>query len=106
MGMQIADMVKATLERNKQKFPNNVPFVFKTPDNKNITILGNPDLGMVKVAMVGVRNRAVNDPFNFIKTDDGLSKCGEVWVNDLRLEGLNEQGGSAAIGNMDVKLAE
>ena len=106
MVMQIADMVKAKLERNKQKFPNNVPFVFKTPDNKNITILGNPDLGMVKVAMVGVRNRAVNDPFNFIKTDDGLSKCGEVWVNELRLEGLNEQGGSAAIGNMDVKLAD
>ncbi|MBL7789594.1 MAG: cell surface protein SprA [Chitinophagales bacterium] len=106
MVMQIADMVKAKLERNKQKFPTNVPFVFKTPDNKNITILGNPDLGMVKVAMVGVRNRAVNDPFNFIKNDDGLSKCGEVWVNELRLEGLNEQGGSAAIGNLDVKLAD
>lgn len=106
MVIQIADMVKAKLERNKQKFPTNVPFVFKTPDNKNITILGNPDLGMVKVAMVGVRNRAVNDPFNFIKNDDGLSKCGEVWVNELRLEGLNEQGGSAAIGNLDVKLAD
>lgn len=106
MVMQIANMVKAKLERNKQKFPTNVPFVFKTPDNKNITILGNPDLGMVKVAMVGVRNRAVNDPFNFIKNDDGLSKCGEVWVNELRLEGLNEQGGSAAIGNLDVKLAD
>ena len=106
MVMQIADMVKAKLERNKQKFPSNVPFVFKTTDNKNITILGNPDLGIVKVAMIGVRNRAVNDPYNFIKTDDGLSKCGEVWVNELRLEGLNEEGGSAAIGNVDIKLAD
>lgn len=106
MVMQIADMVNAKLRRNKQKFPTNVPFVFKTPDNKNITILGNPDLGIVKVAMIGVRNRAVNDPYNFITDDDGMSKCGEVWVNELRLEGLNEQGGSAAIGNMDIKLAD
>jgi cell surface protein SprA len=106
MIIQISEMVKAKLERNKRKFPTNTPFVFKTPDNKNITILGNPDLGIVKVAMIGVRNRAVNDPNNFISNDDGLSKCGEVWVNELRLEGLNEQGGSAAIGNVDIKLAD
>lgn len=106
MVLNIQEIVNAKLERNKRRFPSNTPFVFKTAANRNITILGNPDLGMVRVAMIGVRNRAVNDPNNFITNDDGLSKCGEVWVNELRLEGLNEQGGSAAIADLNFKLAD
>ena len=29
--------------------------------------------------------------------DDGLSKCGEIWLNELRLTDFDEQGGVAAI---------
>ncbi|MDA8556816.1 hypothetical protein N9K77_01565 [bacterium] len=32
--------------------------------------------------------------------DDGLEKCLEVWVNELRLSDFNENGGWAAIGRM------
>ena len=62
-----------------------------------IRIRGNPNLGFVKVFMIGVRNQ--NDLDN-----DGISA--EVWVNELRLEGLDERGGVAAIARADVQLAD
>ena len=63
---------------------------------KKIRVIGNPNLGLVKGVMIGVRNTA----------DDGLDKCLEVWVNELRLAGLNEQGGAAALARLDFQLAD
>ena len=66
------------------------------PDNANnrITILGNPSLGEVKTMMIGVRNIA------------GGLKSGEVWVNELRLQEVNNNGGWAASGNLNVQLSD
>jgi len=63
----------------------------------SMTIVGNPNLGTVKSVMVGVRNP--KDPGN-------LSHCVEVWVNELRLTDFNNQGGWAATGQMQLKLAD
>ena len=62
-----------------------------------IRIRGNPNLGFVKVFMIGVRNETDLD-------NDGITA--EVWVNELRLEGLDERGGVAAIARADVQLAD
>ncbi|WP_020536687.1 cell surface protein SprA [Lewinella cohaerens] len=67
----------------------------------NIKVRGNPNLGFVKVMMIGIRNPLV----------DGDAYAGaeypvEVWANELRLTGLNEKGGLAAIGRMDMQLAD
>ena len=59
-------------------------------------IKGNPDLGRVKGVMIGLRN----------KLDDGVPHDTEVWVNELRLNGLDERGGVAAIARMDINLAD
>ena len=56
--------------------------------------------------MIGVRNPKSNDPSNIWKPDDGLDKCIEVWVNELRLSDFNESGGWAAIGRMTANLAD
>ena len=56
--------------------------------------------------MIGVRNPKSNDPNNQWKPDDGLEKCLEVWVNELRLSDFNENGGWAAIGRMTANLAD
>ncbi len=66
------------------------------PDNKNnkITIMGNPTLGEVKTMMIGVRNLT------------GAVKSGEVWVNELRLQDVNNSGGWAASGNLNVQLSD
>ncbi|MDT0643366.1 cell surface protein SprA [Zunongwangia sp. F363] len=63
-----------------------------------IGIKGNPSFGNIRMLMLGVKNgtgaQAVQD------------LCGEVWFNELRLSGLNNEGGWAGIVNMDTNLAD
>lgn len=73
-----------------------VPFT-KSFGTYSVTIVGNPNLGNVKSIMVGVRNR---------KTPDRLSHCAEIWINELRLTDFNNQGGWAATGQVQTKLAD
>jgi cell surface protein SprA len=53
--------------------------------------------------MIGVRNPKKLTPQS---TDDGLAKCAEVWVNELRLTGFDNSGGEAATGRVTAKLAD
>lgn len=69
-----------------------------------IYIKGNPTLSDVRTIMVGVRNPR-NDPNN-PSGDDGANKCGEVWVNELRLTDFDKKGGWAAAARMTAKLAD
>ena len=57
-------------------------------------IKGNPNFGLVRTLMVGVKNNARNR----IK--------GEVWFNELRISDMNNKGGGAAVVNMDSNLAD
>ncbi len=61
-------------------------------------ITGNPTLGYVRNVMIGVRN-PVNDEFT-------NPYSGEVWVNELRLVGLEEKGGVAGLARLDADLAD
>ena len=94
--------------RNFNEFSNFERFTRIDPDNStsNITVVGNPNLQGLKTIMIGVRNPKSNDPNNQWKPDDGLDKCLEVWVNELRLSDFNENGGWAAIGRMTANLAD
>src|SRR6185437_5232370 len=38
--------------------------------------------------------------------DDGLPKCVEVWFDEMRMAGINDQAGYAAAGKMSVQLAD
>jgi cell surface protein SprA len=57
-------------------------------------IKGNPNFGDIRSLMIGVRNA----------TDGNI--CGEVWFNELRLSGLKNQGGYAAVMSMDANIAD
>ena len=63
------------------------------PNNK-VSVIGNPSLGEVKTMIIGVRNLTAS------------AKSGEVWVNELRLEDPNNEGGWAASGTMNVQLSD
>ncbi len=58
------------------------------------SVMGNPNLGEIRGIMIGVEN--TNAP----------SACGEIWVNELRLSSIDENGGWAALGRVDVNLAD
>tara|TARA_B100000035_G_scaffold82447_1_gene69099 strand:+ start:39481 stop:46905 length:7425 start_codon:yes stop_codon:yes gene_type:complete len=94
--------------RNASEFSNFDRYSRFDPDNpsSNITVVGNPNLQGVKTIMIGVRNPKSNDPNNQWQPDDGLEKCVEIWVNELRLSDFNENGGWAAIGRMTANLAD
>ncbi|MBI2731235.1 MAG: cell surface protein SprA [Sphingobacteriales bacterium] len=66
-------------------------------DGKSISVMGNPNLGEVRSLLVGLENPLDND---------GNAICAEVWINELRLSQLNEQGGWAAVGRVDIQLSD
>ncbi len=86
-------LTKLKVERNNNG--NNGLYYKRTlTDGKEYAILGNPNLGEIRVMYMGVENR---------KRENA---CTEVWVNELRLSGLDEKPGWAALGRVDFKLAD
>ncbi|HXH18740.1 MAG TPA: cell surface protein SprA, partial [Chitinophagales bacterium] len=81
------------------------PFVITDSKGNRFTVVGNPDLGLVKTAMLGIRNPKAT-LINGTLEDDGRPKCAEVWFNEFRLTGLDEEGGWAATARMETKLAD
>ncbi len=69
----------------------------RTIDNKTISILGNPNLGEVRGILFAIEN-----PLK----QDGAIITTEVWANELRLSQLDENGGWAALGRVDLTLAD
>ncbi|HSH65349.1 MAG TPA: cell surface protein SprA, partial [Bacteroidia bacterium] len=77
---------------------------FKLYDSDRlITIKGNPNLSAIRIIMIGVRNPS---KLNASDADDGKTKCGQVWVNELRLSDFTENGGWAANARLTAKLAD
>ena len=78
--------------------------IFETMDgDRRVSIKGNPNLSAVKIIMIGVRNPK---RFTLADADDGLTKCAQVWVNELRLTDFNESGGWAANARVTAKMAD
>ena len=69
-------------------------FAPRTLGQIRIGIRGNPSLGSIRSIMVGVKNI------------DDLAARGEVWFNELRLAGFDNDGGWAATASMDANLAD
>ncbi len=81
-----------------------VNFPYVTYDGLNkITILGVPAISDVMAIMVGVRNpkrQTVNSE------DDGLPKCAEIWLDELRLTGFNDKAGWAGLVRLSSELGD
>ncbi len=103
LDLVLDEFVRVKNERNNQGAPSYVPFQQVDDKGNTIIVVGNPNIGDAKTMMLGIANpKKSNDR----PQDDGLSKCGEVWFNELRMTGLNETPGYAASGNLSVQLAD
>ncbi|MFN3969230.1 cell surface protein SprA [Flavobacterium sp.] len=63
-------------------------------DVLRLGIKGNPNFGLVRTLMVGIKNN---------HTD---RVRGEVWFNELRIADMNNKGGMAAVLNVDSNMAD
>ena len=58
-------------------------------------IRGNPNFGLVRTLMVGIKNKSTTTNIR-----------GEVWFNELRLSGMDNKGGMASVVSLDTNLAD
>lgn len=106
--LEFKELTKAKQERNRALVSDPTVSVTKRyvidhgPRN-TIAIRGNPNLANIKSLMIGIRNPKKTGPND---GDDGLAKCVEVWVNELRLTDFDNKGGWASLGQVNVKLAD
>jgi cell surface protein SprA len=105
---RLEDLVELKRERNAEGFSLGEEFIRPAAIGSNeepryedhrIKIKGNPSVGQVKLVMVGIRNR------NTAYTGDQDFDV-EVWLNEMRLTGLDERGGAAAVARLDAQLAD
>ncbi|MBT8229672.1 MAG: cell surface protein SprA, partial [Bacteroidia bacterium] len=70
------------------------------PEGHRVTVRGNPNLGIIKGIQIGLRNISE-------RPDAPVTGfCGEVWVNELRVTGLQERGGVAGLARLDIQMAD
>jgi cell surface protein SprA len=89
-------LVQTKTQRDRIKFDTKIPYAVAVRDGglDSIFVKGSPNLGQVKSIMIGIRNRSQG------------SVCAELWVNELRLNGFDQQGGGAGLARLDIKAAD
>ncbi len=76
------------------------------PNELRLGIRGNPNFGLVRTLMVGIKNNTFNPPIPTGAASAPQNICGEVWFNELRLADMDNKGGMAAVINLDSNLAD
>lgn len=71
------------------------------PGRLRIGVRGNPNLGLVRTLMMGMKNNTETPAL-----PGGRRITGEVWFNELRLAEMDNKGGMAAVVNMDGNVAD
>ncbi|MCZ2223315.1 MAG: cell surface protein SprA [Chitinophagales bacterium] len=96
LDFELQELVNLKLRRNSSGNPLNKIYR-EIIGNKTFSVYGNPNLGEVRGILIAVENAKDNNPFDLYT---------EVWVNELRLSQLDERGAYAALGRIDVQLAD
>lgn len=100
------DFLDLKKERNETGAPYLVEYTTIDPANATrvLKVKGSPNLQGMKTIMIGIRNPHINK--NTPWQDDGLAKCVNAWINELRLTDFVSEGGSAATAQMQVQFAD
>ena len=100
--IELQDLVNLKERRNQNNIPTYYAYEGEDRYGRKMRVIGSPSIGDVKNFMLGVKN-----PSKTTNTgDDGLPKSVEVWFDELRLVGLEETGGYAASGQVNIQLAD
>lgn len=103
LDLDLEELVAHKNSRNSQALPSYIPYERLDEKGNPILVLGNPNLAEVRNIMIGVINPKRSDAR---PNDDGLTKCVEVWFDELRAAGFNEKPGYAAATQVNIQLAD
>jgi cell surface protein SprA len=95
MNLSLNDLVKLKIDRDKQNYNFNNKFSQVQANNHTYSVMGNPNLGEIRGILIAFENTSSQNEMD-----------AEVWVNELRLSNLDERGSWAALGRMDLQLAD
>ena len=93
LDFDLKELTDLKIRRNSGQSINSYYFETK-PDGRRYAVFGNPNLGEVRGIFMGVENAKK-------ETLDA-----ELWFDELRLTKMNEKGGWAALGRVDIRLAD
>lgn len=81
------------------------PSLANKPNKLRLGVKGNPNFGLVRTLMVGIKNQTdvLDTPQHPLSPRD---IGGEVWFNELRIADMDNKGGYAAVANIDTNLAD
>ena len=92
LNVNFNDLIQLKIDRdNSGKTDSLSRFI----NGQQYMVYGNPNLGEVRGILIAVEN-----------TNSSSAIDAEVWVNELRLSDLDERAAWAAIGRMDLVLAD
>ncbi|NVK64580.1 MAG: cell surface protein SprA [Flavobacteriales bacterium] len=100
------DFLNLKKSRNEAGISNLIEYTTIDPANSTrvLKVKGSPNLQGMKTIMIGIRNPHINKDTPW--QDDGLAKCVNAWINELRLTDFVSEGGSAATAQMQVQFAD
>ncbi|HRD52237.1 MAG TPA: cell surface protein SprA [Flavobacteriales bacterium] len=106
MVIEFAKLNDLKIQRDQSAYPRNLRYA-GTDGDRRVFIKGSPNLSQLRSIMIGIRNpNKDGEEANPYATDNGLAKCAEVWVNELRLTDFDQRGGWAAVARVNAQLAD
>jgi cell surface protein SprA len=91
--LTLQDLVQLKTDRNNA-VASNVYYTKREASGRILGIYGNPGLGQIEAFFIGVQNNS------------DQNACAELWFDEMRLSDIDEKGGWAAVGKVDIKLAD
>ncbi len=90
LDFDLNELTRLKSRRNNSGWPSSTYYSEAAADGRRYGIFGNPNLGEVRGMMLAVENTA-QKPL-----------CAEVWFNELRFSSLDEKGGWAGVGRLNI----
>ena len=94
LNLNLDRLIQLKVDRNNSSTSNIYYKEIDSSTGRIYAIVGNPNIGQIQAFFLGVQNARTTNI------------CTEIWFDELRLSQINDQGGYAAVGRVDIKLAD
>ncbi len=94
---EFAKLTDLKLERDRRKAAGAIRYneaYTKMDGHNTMSVLGSPSFGDITSMMIGIVN------------EDNQPHSAEIWVNEMRMSGFEEEGGWAAVANLGIVFSD